>query len=65
MEDIHSLLLCPDPSRRLDRSYSDAQPLGHGGFGQVFRMTHRMSKEIRAIKVIKKPSGVEELQAVP
>eukprot|EP00438_Fugacium_kawagutii_P026413 Skav210813 [mRNA] locus=scaffold2924:177485:195062:- [translate_table: standard] len=41
--DIHSLLLCPDPSRRLDRSYASPKPLGHGGFGQVYRMRHRMS----------------------
>lgn len=63
-QDIHSLLLCPDPSRRLERSYASPKPLGQGGFGQVFRMRHRMSGDIRAIKVIKKPSCSEGLQTV-
>lgn len=64
-QDIHSLLLCPDPSRRLERSYGSPKPLGHGGFGHVYRMRHRMSGDIRAIKVIKKPSdSSEELQSI-
>ena len=31
-QDIHSLLLCPDPSRRLERSYASPKPLGQGGW---------------------------------
>lgn len=54
--DIHTLLLCPDPSRRVSRSYKTLEALGRGGFGVVFRVHHLPSGEERAIKVISKPS---------
>ena len=63
-QDIHTLLLCPDPSRRLSKCYHSAVPLGAGGFGQVFRMEHNLTGEIRAIKIIRKPTEIEELQRI-
>ena len=63
-QDIHTLLLCPDPSRRLSKCYHSAVPLGAGGFGQVFRMEHNLTGETRAIKIIRKPSELEELQRI-
>ncbi|CAE7360886.1 CPK14 [Symbiodinium sp. CCMP2592] len=63
-QDIHTLLLCPDPARRLSNCYHSAVPLGAGGFGQVFRMEHNLTGEIRAIKLIRKPSELEDLQRI-
>jgi len=60
--DIHTLLVCPDPSRKIDRSYKTLELLGHGAYGKVFRIQRICSGDIRAIKVMPKLKLAEDVQ---
>lgn len=62
--DIHSLLVAPDPSRKLSKSYKTLNLLGKGGFGSVYRVQYLPTGENRAIKVLTKPKDFTELKKV-
>lgn len=62
--DIASLLFCPDPSRALGKHYRIEQHLGSGGFGAVYRATHLLTKEDRAIKQVEKSDVQDDMKCV-
>mmetsp|Transcript_75294 Transcript_75294/g.156853 ORF Transcript_75294/g.156853 Transcript_75294/m.156853 type:complete len:580 (+) Transcript_75294:131-1870(+) len=62
--DIHTLLVRPDPSRSLRKSYRTVSQLGKGGFGSVYRVEYLPTGEERAIKMMPKPQDPTERERV-
>lgn len=62
--DIHTLLVRPDPSRSLKKTYRTISQLGKGGFGSVFRVEYLPTGQERAIKLLTKPSDAIDLERV-
>mmetsp|Transcript_124051 Transcript_124051/g.356167 ORF Transcript_124051/g.356167 Transcript_124051/m.356167 type:complete len:638 (-) Transcript_124051:66-1979(-) len=63
--DIHTLLVRPDPSRSIAKTYRTVCQLGKGGFGSVWRVNYLPTGEERAIKMIQKPSDeIEQARVV-
>lgn len=63
--DIQSLRLSADPARSLGKYYCGiaCQPLGAGVYGEVFKVRHRASGVLHAVKVLRKGSaGFDERQ---
>uniref|UniRef100_A0A7S1W1K1 non-specific serine/threonine protein kinase n=1 Tax=Alexandrium catenella TaxID=2925 RepID=A0A7S1W1K1_ALECA len=59
-----SLLLHYNPDRSFVKHYQKGAKLGQGGFGAVFRCTHRASNDMRALKVIKKTDVQKDMEYV-
>eukprot|EP00928_Gymnodinium_smaydae_P012938 TRINITY_DN14722_c0_g3_i1.p1 TRINITY_DN14722_c0_g3~~TRINITY_DN14722_c0_g3_i1.p1 ORF type:complete len:562 (+),score=135.29 TRINITY_DN14722_c0_g3_i1:44-1729(+) len=62
--DFRHLLLAPDPSREIAKSYKNFQQVGVGGFGSVWKAQSLNTNEWFAVKQVPKTKVAEDMEFV-